>query len=389
MTVAVRARSDTPTVALVHDNFTGPTGMGMVLNHHAWWVLEAGWELCLVGENIPEDLRRAAEVIPVRKPRRLPALPEHVVWCGRARAALRRLRVDLVHVHSPLLSGRADLQTVHFISHPAFARGVREPASGVEGALRRFQGWANRKLDHGAYRRVGPRTYLSFVSEFLRGEYERHYGTPRGGWILPPPAPPWRPPRAEERERARVALGVPNGRLVVGYVGGTDPRKGLQDVLALGSESGLHLLVAGAGSQNVTAGNSQGLGFVDVDRLFAACDVLAAPARFDSAPVAVLQALSRGVPVVTTRTSGWAAAIERHGSGTVWDGRAEPLAHACRRAAATSLERCRALVEELAPKRGRGALIGAYEQILSAANASDRLPAGGASGPGRRGPRRP
>lgn len=362
-----RAQDDPPTVALVHDNFAGPTGMGLVLNHHARWILEAGWPLCIVGDNVPEELRAAAQVIPVRKPRRLPSLPEHLTWCRRARAALQNLQVDVVHVHSPLLSDCADLQTVHFISYPAFARGIREPARGIDGALRRAQGWANRKLDHAAYRRVRPRTHLSFVSEFVRDEFEHHYGLPRGGWILHPPAPPWRPPCTDEREQARMALGVPNGRLAIGYVGGTDPRKGLGDVLTLASEPDVHLLLAGSGSQQVTVGGRPGLGFVDVDRLFAACDVLAAPARFDSAPVAVLQALSRGVPVVATRSSGWAKAIERHGCGALWNGNGAPLVDACRSAAATPSGRCRALVEEFAPARQKEVLIGAYEEIVEEA----------------------
>jgi glycosyltransferase involved in cell wall biosynthesis len=365
MTMVAGVRSEAPTVALVHDNFAGPTGMGVVLNHHARWVLESGWRLCIVGDNVPEDLRAAAHVIPALKPRRLPALPEHLEWCRRARAALRRVRADVVHVHSPLLAECANLQTAHFVSQPAFARGIREPAHSVEGVLRRAQAWATRRLDDGLYRRLQSRTYLSFVSEFLREEFKRHYGAPRGGWILRPPAPPWRPRVAEERERARAALGVPKGRLAVGYVGGTDPRKGFNDVLPLASEPDLHLLFAGPGSQRVTVEGRPGLGFVDLDLVLSACDVLTAPAQFDSAPVAVLQSLSRGVPVVATTTSGWAKAIERHGCGVVWDDRSAPLAHVCRRAAPLPAERCRALVEEFAPRRQKGVLIRAYEQILA------------------------
>jgi glycosyltransferase involved in cell wall biosynthesis len=358
-------RPDTPTVALVHDNFAGPTGMGLVLNHHARWVLEAGWRLCIVGDNIPHDLRSEAQVLAVSRPCGLPALPEHLEWCRRARAALRLVRADLVHVHTPLLAEHADIQTAHFVAQPAFARGVRERARGIDGALRRAQAWATRRLDHWLYCRNRSRSYLSFVSEFLQEEFQHHYGTPRGGWILSPPAPPWHPPRPEQRGRARLDLGVPEGRLVVGYVGGNDPRKGLEDVVALTSEPDLYVLLAGPGSQRLTVHGRPGLGFVDIDPVLSASDVLAAPARFDSAPVAVLQGLSRGVPVVTTETSGWAKAIERHDCGAVWRVGAGSLAAACRSAAAAPAEHCRALVEDFAPKRQKDVLIGAYEQILS------------------------
>jgi glycosyltransferase involved in cell wall biosynthesis len=354
-----------PTVALVHDDFAGPTGMGLVVNHHAHWVLEAGWRLCIVGDNIPDDLRTWARVIPALKPHGLPALPEHLEWCRRARAALRRARADIVHVHSPLLAEGADIQTAHFICRPAFARGIREPANGVEGALRRVQAWATRRLDDRLYQRVRSRTYLSFVSGFLRDEFERHYGPPSGGWIFSPPAPPWQPPPAEERAHARAALGVPEGALVTGYLGGNDPRKGFEDVLTLASESDMHLLFAGPGSERIKVNGRPGLGFVDVASFLSACDVLAAPARFDSAPVAVLQSLARGVPVVTGAASGWARAIERHRCGVVWRGGSMPLADACRLAAGTPAQHCRGLVEELAPARQREALLGAYEQILA------------------------
>jgi glycosyltransferase involved in cell wall biosynthesis len=81
----------------------------------------------------------------------------------------------------------------------------------------------------------------------------------------------------------------------------------------------------------------------------------------------VLQSLSKGVPVVATKTSGWANAIERHGCGVVWEDRSVPLADACRSAAPLPAQRCRALVEEFAPERQKDVLIGAYEEILAGA----------------------
>jgi glycosyltransferase involved in cell wall biosynthesis len=360
-----RRRPAAPTIALVHDNFTGPTGMGLVLNQHARWVLDAGWQLCIVGENVPDALSASARVVPVRKPRGLPALPEHLEWCRRASSALRRVRADIVHVHSPLLAARADLQTAHFVSRPAFAHGVREAMNGLEGALRRIQTWATRKLDDGLYRHLQSRKYLSFVSEFLRDEFERYYGPPRGGWILSPPAPAWRPPERTERAQARAALGVPDGRLAVGYLGGADQRKGLHEALTLVEEPDLTVLIAGPGSERVVVGGRPGLGFVDVDSFLSACDVVAAPTLFDPAPVAVLQALSRGVPIVTGAASGWVNAIRQHRCGLIWQVGSMPLAEACRQAAESPTEHCRAFVDQFASGRQKEILIGAYEEILA------------------------
>jgi glycosyltransferase involved in cell wall biosynthesis len=223
---------------------------------------------------------------------------------------------------------------------------------------------ATRRVDDRLYRRRPPSTYVSFVSELLRDEFRRHYGEPRGGWIFRPPAPPWGPPNPAERARARAAFGVPERKLAVGYLGGTDPRKGFEHALVLQADPNLELLFAGPGSERVTVGGRPGLGFVDVGPFLSACDVLAAPSRFDSAPVAVLEALARGVPVVTTDATGWAEAIQRHGCGVVWSDQGSPLADACHRAAVAPADSCRALIDEFAPRRQREVLIGAYREIL-------------------------
>jgi len=152
----------------------------------------------------------------------------------------------------------------------------------------------------------------------------------------------------------------------VGYLGGVDARKGYQDVLELQSDPELHLLFAGPKSERVLIRGRPGIGFVEVGVFLSACDVLAAPTHFDPAPVAVLEGLARGVPIVTTSASGWAGAIERHGCGVVWQGGAGPLADACRQAASASREACRSLLDEVGPARLRRDLIAAYEQILAA-----------------------
>ena len=308
-----RQRPRRPHVALVHDNFTGPTGMGLVTERHAEWALDAGWSVTVVGDNVPPWLMERARVVAALKPRRLPSLAEHLLWCARARLALRFVQADVVHVHSPLLAASADLVTSHFMAQPAHARGVREATSGAEGALRRAQGELSRRLDDALYRRVGRTTAMSFVSEFLRDEFSAHYGEPAGGWILSPPAPPWRPVARAEREAARAQYGVRGDAVVAGYVGGSDPRKGYVHLAQLDGRDDVELLLAGPGSERLRSGGRPGLGFVDVDAMYAACDVVVAPAAFDSAPVAVLQAVARGVPVVVTPTCGWAGAVGRHG----------------------------------------------------------------------------
>ncbi len=353
-----------PHVALVHDNFTGPSGMGLVTEHHARWVLDAGWAVTVVGDNVPPWLMQRARVVAALKPRGLPALPEHLLWCARARRALRAVDADIVHVHSPLLADRGDLLTSHFMEQPAHARGVREAQTGAEGLLRTAQGQLSRNLDDRLYRRHAGRRPISFVSEFLRDEYTRHYGEPVGGWILPPPGPPWRPFGAPEREAARARLGVGAAAIVAGYVGGSDPRKGYVHLAQLDGDAGIELLLAGPGSEKLRCRGRPGLGFVEVDVLYAACDVVVAPALFDSAPVAVLQAAARGVPVVVSRASGWASAVQRHRAGVVWDG-TRPLAAAVTQAVTCGRAGSERLTAEFSPDRQRQRLLDVYTAILA------------------------
>jgi glycosyltransferase involved in cell wall biosynthesis len=353
-------------VAIVHDNFTGPTGMGLVTERHAEWALGAGWSVTVVGDNVPAWLLERARVVAALKPRRLPSLAEHLAWCARARQALRFVRADVVHVHSPLLAARADLLTSHFMEQPAHDRGVRDETSGAEGVLRRAQAVLSRRLDDLLYRRLASTTAISFVSEFLRDEFAARYGEPVGGWILSPPAPPWRPVSPRERDAARERFGVRPDAIVAGYVGGSDPRKGHAHLAGLEGRDDIQLLPAGPGSERLRFGGRPGLGFVDVDALYAACDVVVAPAVFDSAPVAVLQAVARGIPVVLSPASGWAAAVARHRAGVVWGGD-ESLASAVVAAARGGTAGCKDLTAEFSSDRQRDRLLDVYERIASAA----------------------
>jgi glycosyltransferase involved in cell wall biosynthesis len=354
-----------PHVALVHDNFAGPTGMGLMTERLARCVLDLGWELTVVGSRVPSWLRERSTVHEVADPTWLPAVPRHLAWCAGAARALRAVSADIVHVHAPLLAPRADLLTSHFMAQPAFLRGVREHRRGPEGLLRRGQDAVERHLDDRAYRRLPAGTHVSFVSEFLREEFRRHYGEPRGGWIMAPPAPSWRPVTAAQRESARSRWGLQeNDRLVVGYIGGDNPRKGLAAVRSLASVEGVTLIAAGPGSERFDWPGARGLGFVDPDQLYEVCDVVVAPSVFDSAPVAVLQALARGVPVVITPTTGWAPAVARHGAGVVWDGDTD-LAQAVRSARGAPAWACRAVTDEFSERSLTERVKRVYHEILA------------------------
>jgi glycosyltransferase involved in cell wall biosynthesis len=107
--------------------------------------------------------------------------------------------------------------------------------------------------------------------------------------------------------------------VAVGYFGGADERKGLSKVLQLALDARYVILGAGPRSETLRFGDRGGLGYVDVREVLAACDVVVAPTIFDAAPVAVLQAVAAGLPVVTGGDSGWAGPLCRFRAGAVCD----------------------------------------------------------------------
>ncbi len=360
-----------PRLVLVHDNIGGATGMGRVCAWITRTALDAGWAVSLVASRIEPELAAACVVVRAPAVHRAPAVPQHLGWLAAARLGLRRTPGDVVHVHAPGLIDVADVMTCHHLAAVAAQYGVAPTGTGLATELRRAQLRVQERLDDRWYRARRPATRMTFVSEFLRDAFQVRYGTAADGAILAPTAPGWRPVEAHERTAARAQYGVAGDRLVVGYLGGDDRRKGVDDVEPLAAVGDFELLVAGKGAERLAWPGAKSLGFVDADRFVAACDVVVAPALFDAAPVAVLQPLARGVPVVVREASGWAPAIRRHAAGVVWDGR-EPLAEAVRRASRIPPEGGRAVVAEVGDGPQRERLLRTYAAAMSARNAVAR-----------------
>ncbi len=293
--------------------------MGRVTGAMARIALESGWRLTLVGEDV-DGAFPGAEIVSVRRRHRLPALLANQLWAVSAALHLRRADLSdaVVHAHAPLLMHAADVFTCHHLAEGAERHGLREPTTSARGRLRRVQEQLAVSLDSLSYRSRPARTRVTFVSEFLRDEFTALYGEPTGGDILPPPAPAWQPIAATERAAAREAWRVPGDALAVGYFGGDDPRKGVADVIALAADPRFVVLGAGPRSARVRFGERSGLGYVEPRSVLAACDVIVAPTVFDAAPVAVLEAVAAGLPVVSGIDSGWAQPLVRFGAGAAW-----------------------------------------------------------------------
>lgn len=114
-------------------------------------------------------------------------------------------------------------------------------------------------------------------------------------------------PTPEQRTAAREALGLPPEVLVVAFVGRLSPEKAPEVLLRAVQGTSIQVLVAGEGplrpALEAEADPTQVrfVGFLpDVGPVLAAADVLALPSRTEGLPMAALEAMAAGVPVVAS-----------------------------------------------------------------------------------------
>jgi glycosyltransferase involved in cell wall biosynthesis len=259
---------------------------------------------------------------------RLHALPDLVRAVSpsadrRALRSIRRLvranRFDVVHTHQSKAGalGRAAarglvpvvLHTVHMSSFgPAYGR----TRSAVFRALERWL--------------AGFTDKLIFVGTDLQRRYLRAgIGSPDRCVIVRSPIPnlgdllELRHTSADQRRRARAALGIPNPRDVILSVAALDRRKrhdlAIKSLAPLLAGGQTQLLIAGEGLERSALerlcdrlGVRQWvrfMGFVaDVKPLYAAADVLVQTSALEGVPQTVAQAVAAGVPVVATEVDG-------------------------------------------------------------------------------------
>ena len=349
-------------VLLAHDRVGGSTGMGRFVGWMARTALEADAEVTLVAADVDLELASACRVVSVRAARRLPTLLDTLQWCRAAARAIAALDADVKHVHVAPLVNRGNLMTCHHLARAAWDRGVREPRRGPGGALREAESALKRRFDDRAYNGRDPSVRLTFVSELLRDEFRSLYGEPHDGAVLFPPTPPFREVSPSDRSAARLRLGLSGEKLVAGYLGGNDPRKGFADVVELAAGGSVEVLIAGPHLDGFQVPHGHVLGYVEPDEVIEASDVLLAPALFEAAGVAVGQALARGVPVVVGRANGWAGPVARHRAGVVLDDSAT-LRDAVVEAARAGVEACRAAAAEVSESHQAAELLALYERV--------------------------
>jgi UDP-glucose:(heptosyl)LPS alpha-1,3-glucosyltransferase len=175
---------------------------------------------------------------------------------------------------------------------------------------------------------------VAALSSYMRRQLEAAYAIPPermrevfNGVTLPLPD---EAERTAIRERLRRELDLATNERVVLFAGHNFRRKGLErllDALALPEAHGWRLIVAGKDSRGpyerhtTRLGLSERVKFLgarkDIKQLYLAADACALPTYYDPCSRVILEALSVGVPSITTRCDGSADAIRNEETGFV------------------------------------------------------------------------
>jgi len=222
---------------------------------------------------------------------------------------LRRGGIECLHSHEFAMN----------VYGGAAARALGIPSVATIHGRNWATGSRRRGLAYRALRRVGMR--IVAVSHDLAAFLAAGLPLPRdaitvvhNGIPLPPPGD--EAERAAARRETRAALGVPATAPLLLAVGNLYPVKDHATLLrAAATLAGVHLAIAGRGEEEAklrALAAELGLGprlhllglRDDVPRLHGAADVFVQPSRSEGLPLAILEAMGAGLPVVATRVGG-------------------------------------------------------------------------------------
>ncbi len=268
-------------------------------------------------------------------------VPLFSIW---ASAQARRLRADhdIVLSHGDSFTGDA------FVAHSCHRAAIAaKRAAGGWGWLVNPLHWfvlSRESYNFGRARKP----WLVAVSRGVAQEYERFYGIPPGRIVCIP--------NGVDRERYRPAgdkgalrreLGLPQGERLALFAGHEFARKGLREaiegVALCRPDARPSLLVAGGDRPDRyralahSAGIEERVRFLgpraDLPRLYAACDLFLFLSNYESFGLVGLEALSAGLPVITTRVSGVVDYIREEENGLFVERNGAAVARALERLA--------------------------------------------------------
>jgi UDP-glucose:(heptosyl)LPS alpha-1,3-glucosyltransferase len=180
-------------------------------------------------------------------------------------------------------------------------------------------------LEHELFAEGGARSVIA-NSHLVRNEIIRHFGCPEERIRVVyngAPAAPDAAERARLRDITRRALGFDAFEFVVLFVGSGWERKGLDTAIRAINDAALWkptLLVSGRGNPRACPRSTRTrfLGTDhDVRPLYAAADLFVLPTLYDPFSNACLEAMSFGLPVITTRDNGFSEIMTPREDGEI------------------------------------------------------------------------
>ncbi len=370
-----------PTLCIIHEGIGEYNAIAKIAMTDAYLALDNGWDVTCVAKRLDEKLAERVQWLPMHVPSRF-YFYKWVTARRYIKKALGGRTFDVIHAHQPQVADLADVFYCHYLTRMSFEMGCKDNRPGLRGVFMRMQERGILIAEDYFYRRWNPRTQMLFDSEATGADFALLYGEPPRAESLPSPMPPVHIADASERGAAKASYFGPElQRPVVGFLGGSIIRKGfhrLRETAAV--EPGLQFLIGGSGSEQLPASeNMKPIGLVtDLDRFYAACDVLIVPSLYEPLGLVAFEAAARGTPVIATPGVGALPHIVEHGVGASWTP-GTPLLPVVQELLARRNELPQA-VERMERAMGREAygrrLLGAYQNILHAKNA--RLPNGSA-----------
>lgn len=323
-------------VCIVTPNIRFADGQGRVNYEIAQYLIDQGHVVHLIASFVDADLLAQPNVIwhPIALPEWLPAILRNQLFGWRSSRLLAQLRpaIDVVHINGALSYYPADINASHFV-HSNWLKSPLHHAQTDNPLLSAYywlytaicafwEKWAYHTCEH-----------IVAVSEFVKQSLIEDVDIKtekitviHNGVNLEE----FRPLAVGEVNSLRHELGLSDDIFIVFFTGDIKiSRKNLDLVLQALSKlpANIHLAIAGAtvGSPYPAIAQAANLSdrvhFLgyrkDIPALLRGSDAFTLPAHYDPCPLAVLEALASGVPVITVPSVGNSSLIQTGENGFV------------------------------------------------------------------------
>ena len=312
-----------PTLCIICEEIGGHASIGKIARQQVETALAVGWRVTVVANQLESGLRSEVQWLKLHVPRRSFAFQ----WLtGRhwIKKAIGKRTFDVVHGHQPQVADLCDVYQCHFSTRAAYEHHCLYDGLSSKTVVAAIQKSIVLLAEDRVYRRWNEKTLMVFVSALLRQEFAQSYALPAREITLENAVPVESAVTPEQRRLAREHyFQQVDDRIVVGYLGGMQTRKGCGILLdSIRREPGIHLLFGGQDTEQIRGtvpGHIHAIGSVEnLDRFYAACDVVVVPSVFDPCPVVVVEAISRRIPVIVTSGVGNMDTLLKYKAGLCW-----------------------------------------------------------------------